>query len=171
MDIDRIAHRVVQRYLQAKLTLYWKARTSDPLPVGFKVPAAEPLYSKDRGVHRARRRTEQLFEDVRKRYYASKPSREGAKYVCPYPDGFCDPQGSFHRGGYVYEVDVSGKMHLADGNVFSEAAFAGMREDWNKVEMLAHDYWRGRMMSGDSMPEVIVQGTVTVTRQYYPYDW
>lgn len=146
--------RVASAYLiNAAPKYYWAARKAIPVEPGFQVTPWNPT-----GLHAE---VDRIFEEVRKESFSDKPSRIGAKFVCPKLDGFCNPKYRMGQGA-VYEVAVSGKMFKANPEYYTEAVEAAKESNWDDVRAWANTYWKGG--SYPFSEEIVVQGTVTVIK-------
>jgi len=158
--------RIVSAYLKkANGKYYWSPRDQGLVKPGFRVPPARLPLHPTRPEHK---RVEAIFEKVRREQFPNRPSRIGAKFVCPSLKGWCKPKvvgtGS---GSGIYEVSVSGKVFETDSEYYTEAAFAaGSRADDETLSSWAESYWEGRS-GAPFFPEVVVQGTVTVIRSVF----
>lgn len=109
------------------------------------------------------RRIEEVWEAVREAEFPHRPSRLGAVFVCRKRVGFCDPHS--WPGGQVYEVEVRGRVFVANSECFTEAREAASRGDWERVESWGRQYWAARGSVMDILEEVVVDGRVTVIRE------
>lgn len=140
---------------------YWAARDAQPVEPGFVVP---PARTAEMGRHKD---LEQIFERVRKQVAPGKPSRIGAIYVCPSPEGFCRLKGNWNAPGGIYEVAVQGKTFLTNASYYTEAIYKWESDRSEETaERWAKQYWEwtGKVPKHD-FAEVIVQGKVTVLRR------
>lgn len=148
-DLKRLAfHRRVK---EASKEYYWHARESGKVSPGFLVPPARTWQSP------RHRELESIFEQVRKEKYPNRPSRIGARFVCPALEGFCS-------WSPVYKVLVEGKTFIADAEMYTmaiELLEKGAPKE--RIRSLADQYWKYDH-KGHSQ-EVVVQGKVTVLYQ------
>lgn len=138
---------------------YWSARgDASQIKPGFKVPKTKPRVTP----------VEAIFEQVRKEHYPDRPSRLTAIYVCPELGGFCKPGSKdwdTMQPTSIFEVRVQGETFLANAELFSKAR--ENEHDPEYVEDIAKSYWNPKGIPR-FFPEVLVEGTVTVTRRIYP---
>jgi hypothetical protein len=120
-----------------------------PLNVGDKILPSKPRMDKKGKVSEV----EEIFEKVRRERFPDRPSRFGAMYVDT------DPLNLGYYG-IIYAVEVKGKYFATDQEIFTEACEDFGRGYKSRVYEWAEAYWSGRQ--GASIPEVIVNGEVTV---------
>lgn len=147
--------KIASLYLKkAQKIYYWTASSSKPVPPGTRVPAARISMNPENEAHR---RIEEIFERVRREEFPNRPSRIGAKFVCPSLKGFCRADG-YKK---VYQVKVSGKAFQTNAEYYTEAFYSarGGASD-ERLASWARSYWKGGR--APFFPEVIVQGTVTI---------
>jgi len=151
---------VLMRPLQSlKGKYFWSASSSQPVAPGFRVPATT-IASIPKNP--SRMKAEIIAEEIRIKDFRGRPSRLNSVFVCPALDGFCGR--SHHRKGGVYEVEVKGRTFETDGVIFTDIAMYAQDEEDNAKEA-ARRYWEGT--SRGELPEILVQGTVTVIRQVF----
>jgi hypothetical protein len=142
-------------------TYYW--RSTGPARVGMTVP---PFKGKWRS--KARAELEAVFERVRQEKNPSAPPRVGSVMLCPSPEGFCSPN-YLDPGDKLYEVRASGRVWLADSELWTEAVMKslGWREDSVDVEEAsrwARAYWT-RAPDEWNTPEVLLDGKAVIVRE------
>ena len=104
------------------------------------------------------RKVELAMEKVRQKYFPDRPSRIDCVFVSP---SITDAVNWAHRLNrkYYYKVGCDGQIFLADGDVFSEAYSSAVDNDPKELLQWCIEYWKG---GGGSLPEIIVQGKVTI---------
>ena len=102
--------------------------------------------------------TEVFAEKIRKEKYPGKPSRIGALFVAP--TFAAAKEWAFH-GGTVYKVKITGKVHLADGEVWTDIDTAIEDNDLKLAEKYAIQYWKGEKPF-NRLLEYIIDGKVEI---------
>jgi len=132
--------KVAQAYFlkKAQKRYYWSPSEPGFIPIGYRVPPARITLPSNPET----KKLEEIFEEVRKRNFPDRPSRIGARFVCPVLAGFCNPQ---KPGKRVYEVAVFGKRFETDAEFYTEARidlFHGQGEE--RIASWARNYWKGK---------------------------
>jgi len=157
-----------------KKIAYWVSKRSTVLEPGSSVPPTNPknrsLWTTDAA--------EQFLEEQRQKFYPDKPSRIGARFVCSDLSSAKKWLRTI-RGAMIYEVEVDGNTHIADGEAFSQLCVELMQDGgkppaeneadqyWRMYKGIAERYWTGEIYS--SIPEMIVQGAATIKRLVTAY--
>ena len=142
-------------------TYFWyTTRDASRIKPGWRVPPPNL-----RDLPYAKLITENVFEEVRKQHYPSRPSRLVNIFVCPaYPSEFCEKDDPTKT---IFEVDVRGKTFGANADYYTHGIYAATdlkyklgdpEELTEKIKEAAHNYWGKR----GAVNEVIVDGTVTI---------
>jgi len=92
---------------------------------------------------------ETIFERVRQQSYPDRPSRLDCIFLST--TNLLNHSGWARRGKYLYEVEPSGQIFLADAYVYGEAEHRYSQGNLDAVETLVDRYWRG---IGSDLPRI-----------------
>jgi hypothetical protein len=126
------------------LQAYWQAPENVIVEMGVCI---EPVTECDRfkGI-------ENIFENARPKQL---PSRINSLCVATTP--------TFKNTLPIYECVIEGSVFYADLRKFNEAVHAN---DTESINMWAEKYWDGASNKKDKYTEIIVNGTVTIIKEY-----
>lgn len=100
---------------------------------------------------------EVVFDDIRKREFADKPSRLECAFACPSIEAAEAYRAKNAQAGIIYKVELmepDAPFHTADYQLF-EMSFLGI----DGAEDLARRYWRGE---DTGCPEVLTESSLLI---------
>jgi len=113
-----------------------------------------------------------LVEKIRKEEYPSRPSRINAVFVAPTEEDARAWQfGARNQAIYRVVIDPSADFFQTDGATWTEARSKFASKLRETASGFIREYWEGgAMCSSYKLPELIVQGKVTVTGKISQHD-
>lgn len=112
-----------------------------------------------------------IFENIRRQYYNSMPSRIYGTYLCANLDEARQFNREYRDGkASIFELDIDDEVLFFDMNIFTLAetslySITDVKKVFENCEKLAHDYWSGSGEKAIKQKEYIYDKNIIIGKK------